>query len=185
MNAQSSYTRPDETLCLENLHIGISGLVRRARFSRSRLQFFFLRKDPQRNFEHQIGAGKSTLSAALGKVLGTPLSFSDVYTLFAPGSLCWRASDLPVYFEPVIDNTYLADFYQGTRAADVPTGSFCLSLTLLCASPCTEPKKYSFPLQIYLLNNRFRQVPVRAVMSDRPVEPYVLSCDVVVAVLTP
>jgi deoxyadenosine kinase len=82
MNAQSSYTRPDETLFLENLHIGISGL---------------------------IGAGKSTLSSALGKVL-----------------------DLPVYFEPTIDNSYLADFYA-------------------------DPKKFSFHLQIYLLNNRFRQ----------------------------
>ncbi|GAM26014.1 hypothetical protein SAMD00019534_091890 [Acytostelium subglobosum LB1] len=35
-------------------------------------------------------------------------------------------------FEGVIDNSYLADFY-------------------------TDPKKYSFPLQIYLLNQRFRQ----------------------------
>jgi hypothetical protein len=106
------------------------------------------------------------------------------HVLFARLTLL-RISDLPVYFEPVIDNSYLADFYQGTLAAGVPTRPFCLSLTLLCASPCTEPKKYSFPLQIYLLNNRFRQVPVRAVMSDRPVERYVLPLYVVVAVLTP
>lgn len=39
---------------------------------------------------------------------------------------------LPVYYEPVIDNIYLADFYQ-------------------------DMKKYSFPLQIYLLNKRFKQ----------------------------
>lgn len=56
-----------------------------------------------------IGAGKTTLAEALGKEL-----------------------DLPVFYEPVIDNTYLADFYR-------------------------DPKKYSFALQIYLLNRRFRQ----------------------------
>jgi deoxyadenosine kinase len=39
---------------------------------------------------------------------------------------------LPVYFEGVIDNTYLADFYK-------------------------DMKKYAFPLQIFLLNKRFRQ----------------------------
>jgi deoxyadenosine kinase len=53
--------------------------------------------------------GKSTLATALAKELG-----------------------LPVYYEPVIDNIYLADFYQ-------------------------DMKKYSFPLQIYLLNKRFKQ----------------------------
>lgn len=36
-------------------------------------------------------------------------------------------------FEHVIENEYLADFYK-------------------------DPKQYSFPLQIYLLNHRFRQV---------------------------
>jgi deoxyadenosine kinase len=41
-------------------------------------------------------------------------------------------TDVPVYYEPVIDNEYLADFYA-------------------------DMKKYSFPLQIYLLNKRFRQ----------------------------
>ncbi|EGG25225.1 deoxyadenosine kinase [Cavenderia fasciculata] len=56
-----------------------------------------------------IGVGKTTLCTALGRVL-----------------------NLPTYYEQVIDNKYLADFYQ-------------------------DPKKYSFPLQIYLLNNRFRQ----------------------------
>mmetsp|Transcript_19963 Transcript_19963/g.28687 ORF Transcript_19963/g.28687 Transcript_19963/m.28687 type:complete len:255 (+) Transcript_19963:72-836(+) len=56
-----------------------------------------------------IGAGKSTLAAALAKELG-----------------------LPVYYEPVVDNVYLADFYQ-------------------------DMKKYSFPLQIFLLNKRFKQ----------------------------
>jgi deoxyadenosine kinase len=56
-----------------------------------------------------IGAGKTTLATHLGKVL-----------------------DVPVYYEPVIDNEYLADFYA-------------------------DMKKYSFPLQIYLLNKRFRQ----------------------------
>lgn len=39
---------------------------------------------------------------------------------------------LPVYYEPVIDNVYLQDFYQNMS-------------------------KYSFQLQIYLLNKRFKQ----------------------------
>ena len=39
---------------------------------------------------------------------------------------------MPVYFEPVTDNVYLADFYK-------------------------DMKRYGFPLQIYLLNKRFRQ----------------------------
>ncbi|KAF2072558.1 hypothetical protein CYY_006133 [Polysphondylium violaceum] len=56
-----------------------------------------------------IGAGKTTLCTELGKVL-----------------------NLPTYYEPVIDNSYLSDFYN-------------------------DPKKYSFPLQIYLLNQRFQQ----------------------------
>jgi len=56
-----------------------------------------------------IGAGKSTLAKALGDHL-----------------------DLPVYYEPVQDNAYLADFYRDT-------------------------KRYSFATQIYLLNRRFQQ----------------------------
>jgi deoxyadenosine kinase len=56
-----------------------------------------------------IGAGKSTLATALGRHL-----------------------NLPVYYEPVADNEYLADFYRDT-------------------------KRYSFATQIYLLNRRFQQ----------------------------
>lgn len=56
-----------------------------------------------------IGAGKSTLATALGSHLG-----------------------LPVYYEPVQDNEYLADFYRDTA-------------------------KYAFSTQIYLLNRRFQQ----------------------------
>lgn len=56
-----------------------------------------------------IGAGKSTLAKALGETL-----------------------NLPVYYEPVIDNVYLEDFYN-------------------------DMKKYAFPLQIFLLNKRFKQ----------------------------
>lgn len=56
-----------------------------------------------------IGAGKTTLATSLSKVL-----------------------NLPVYYEEVLDNSYLEDFYQDMR-------------------------KYSFPLQIHLLNKRFRQ----------------------------
>jgi deoxyadenosine kinase len=56
-----------------------------------------------------IGAGKSTLATALGKHTG-----------------------LPVYYEPVAENEYLADFYRDTR-------------------------RYAFATQIYLLNKRFAQ----------------------------
>ena len=56
-----------------------------------------------------IGAGKSTLATNLAKKM-----------------------DLPVYFEPVVDNEYLTDFYG-------------------------DMKKFSFPLQVYLLNRRFQQ----------------------------
>ena len=56
-----------------------------------------------------IGAGKTTLATALGEHLG-----------------------LPVYYEPVADNEYLADFYRDTR-------------------------RYAFSTQIYLLNRRFQQ----------------------------
>lgn len=56
-----------------------------------------------------IGAGKTTLAEALGEHLG-----------------------LPVYYEPVADNEYLADFYA-------------------------ETARYAFATQIYLLNRRFQQ----------------------------
>ena len=56
-----------------------------------------------------IGAGKSTLAAALGEHLG-----------------------IDTYYEPVADNEYLADFYQDTA-------------------------RYSFAMQVYLLNRRFQQ----------------------------
>jgi len=56
-----------------------------------------------------IGAGKTTLAEALGQHLG-----------------------LPVYYEPVADNEYLADFYRDTA-------------------------RYAFATQIYLLNRRFQQ----------------------------
>jgi deoxyadenosine kinase len=56
-----------------------------------------------------IGAGKTSLATALGKHL-----------------------NLPIYYEPVADNVYLADFYRDTA-------------------------RYAFPTQIYLLNRRFQQ----------------------------
>ena len=56
-----------------------------------------------------IGAGKTTLATALGKVM-----------------------NLPVYYEPIVENEYLTDFYK-------------------------DMKRYSFSFQIYLLNVRFRQ----------------------------
>ncbi len=56
-----------------------------------------------------IGAGKSTLATTLGRHMG-----------------------LDVYYEPVEDNEYLADFYRDTP-------------------------RYAFATQIYLLNRRFQQ----------------------------
>lgn len=56
-----------------------------------------------------IGAGKSTLAERLAKRLG-----------------------LPVHYEPVSDNAYLADFYE-------------------------DMAKHAFPMQVYLLNKRFAQ----------------------------
>jgi deoxyadenosine kinase len=56
-----------------------------------------------------IGAGKSTLATALGNHL-----------------------EMDVYYEPIEDHEYLADFYRDTR-------------------------RYSFATQIYLLNRRFQQ----------------------------
>ena len=40
--------------------------------------------------------------------------------------------NLPVFYEPVTNNEYLKDFY-------------------------TDMKRYAFPMQIYLLNKRFKQ----------------------------
>ena len=56
-----------------------------------------------------IGAGKSTLATTLGEHL-----------------------EIDVYYEPVEENEYLADFYRDTA-------------------------RYSFAMQIYLLNRRFQQ----------------------------
>ena len=56
-----------------------------------------------------IGSGKTSLATSLGEVL-----------------------NLPVFYEEVIENDYLDDFYK-------------------------DMGKYSFPLQIYLLNKRFKQ----------------------------
>lgn len=73
-----------------------------------------------------IGAGKSTLATALGEHLG-----------------------IDVYYEPVKDNEYLADFYADTA-------------------------RYSFAMQIYLLNRRFQQHQEiiwkgRAAVQDRTI----------------
>lgn len=68
------------------------------------------------------GAGKTTLATALAKTL-----------------------NLPVYYEPVIDNEYLADFYQNPAKY-----SFALQVDSSCVSI------YNIR-QIFLLNKRFRQ----------------------------
>ena len=51
-----------------------------------------------------IGAGKSTLAAALGQHL-----------------------DLPVYYEPVADNEYLEDFYRDTKTYSFATQIYLLN----------------------------------------------------------
>ena len=56
-----------------------------------------------------IGAGKTTLATELGSILG-----------------------IPVYYEPVIDNVYLDDFYK-------------------------DMKSNAFSLEVYLLTKRFEQ----------------------------
>ncbi|CAI8021259.1 Deoxyadenosine kinase [Geodia barretti] len=56
-----------------------------------------------------IGAGKTTLATKLAEKM-----------------------NLPVFYEPVIDNVYLDDFYK-------------------------NPARYGFPLQVFLLNRRFQQ----------------------------
>ena len=43
-----------------------------------------------------------------------------------------KKMNLPVFYEPVTDNIYLSDYYE-------------------------NPARYSFPIQIYLLNKRFQQ----------------------------
>ena len=73
------------------------------------LNNILIRKDIFIGISGIIGAGKTTLATALGKVM-----------------------NLPVYYEPIVENEYLTDFYA-------------------------DMKKYSFSFQIYLLNVRFRQ----------------------------
>jgi deoxyadenosine kinase len=73
------------------------------------LNNILLRKDIFIGISGIIGAGKTTLATALGKVM-----------------------NLPVYYEPIVENEYLTDFYA-------------------------DMKTYSFSFQIYLLNVRFRQ----------------------------
>ena len=73
------------------------------------LNNILIRKDIFIGISGIIGAGKTTLAPALGKVM-----------------------NLPVYYEPIVENEYLTDFYA-------------------------DMKKYSFSFQIYLLNVRFRQ----------------------------
>ena len=66
-----------------------------------------------------IGAGKTTLARALGEHL-----------------------NMPVYYEPVADNIYLADFYK-------------------------DPAKWGFQMQIYLLNRQYIFPLTRIAKVDR------------------
>jgi deoxyadenosine kinase len=77
------------------------------------------------------GAPRSSKSGPLGK------AFIGIAGLIGAGKTTLAKAlgqhlNLEVHFEPVIDNEYLNDFYRDT-------------------------KRYSFPMQIYLLNRRFQQ----------------------------
>lgn len=78
-----------------------------------------------------IGAGKSTLATKLAEKMG-----------------------LPCFYEPVMDNEYLSDFYR-----DPARYSFPLQVTLSLINYCVllNPPPLSSSLQIYLLNRRFQQ----------------------------
>ena len=77
-----------------------------------------------------IGAGKSTLATKLAEKMS-----------------------LPCFYEPVMDNEYLADFYK-----DPARYSFPLQVELLTTTPTIIifPLFFSF-IKIYLLNRRFQQ----------------------------
>ena len=56
---------------------------------------------------------------------------------------------LPVHFEPVAENVYLQDFYKDMKT--------CVGVGHHHLAPLTIDRRYSFPMQIHLLNERFRQ----------------------------
>jgi pantothenate kinase-related protein Tda10 len=70
---------------MENVFIGISGL---------------------------IGAGKTTLATALANKLGNE---HDSHSLAYTWLISVVVLGLPVYYEPVTDNIYLADFYKDIK----------------------------------------------------------------------
>jgi deoxyadenosine kinase len=77
------------------------------------------------------GAARAGRSGPLGK------AFIGIAGLIGAGKTTLATAlgqhlSLEVHYEPVIDNEYLADFYR-------------------------DPARYSFPMQIYLLNRRFQQ----------------------------
>ena len=79
-----------------------------------------------------IGAGKSTLATKLGERM-----------------------NLPVFYEPVIDNVYLSDFYKDPARYSFP-------LQVSAKPPCYRSSLLQFSLccfflQVYLLNRRFQQ----------------------------
>ncbi len=156
-----SFTRPDETVCLENLHIAISGLVCHISF----LPPFFAPKTdlslcpsllirlvqarvpfPQRLAKYLVCSSQhpppiyfvaqNYLHANLYSWLickcVSPQIFPFTYPFAATSSERWDCeitfkllllkerggffSLTASYYEPVIDNSYLADFYKGTLA---------------------------------------------------------------------
>lgn len=79
-----------------------------------------------------IGAGKTTLATKLAEKM-----------------------NLPCFYEPVIDNTYLADFYK-----DPARYAFPLQVSFFfffLALDYTPPFFHTSFFQVYLLNRRFQQ----------------------------
>jgi len=82
-------------------------------------------------FDSEANAASGNAGSALGK------AFIGIAGIIGAGKTTLATAlgqhlGLDVHYEPVIDNEYLADFYRDTR-------------------------RYSFAMQIYLLNRRFQQ----------------------------
>ena len=107
----SKEENPDKELSInsEDNHQTINKNSFQSLFQNIQLNNILMAEDNFIGISGLIGAGKTTLAKALGKLL-----------------------NLPVYYEPVIENDYLEVFYR-------------------------DMKRYSFSFQIYLLNCRFRQ----------------------------
>ena len=102
-------TNPKEEISEFSLTKELSPMLKNPTLQRIESSNILMAEDNFIGISGLIGAGKTTLAKELGKVL-----------------------NLPVYYEPIVENEYLEDFYR-------------------------DMKRYSFSFQIYLLNCRFRQ----------------------------